>query len=1093
MQSRVARSAHGVHASRPTPLAAASGAPYRQVFEGTWTTPSGEERVVLKRVKAKVQGASEMQEMELALNEYAAKVARGHCADFLGYSTVTDEDRSRGSTLTTGLWLTWKYEGSRTLDYYLRRRDTHRALANDLEVPLDAVVPTVMKQVFSSLEAFHAAGLIHRDIKPSNVIFAEEQRRFKLIDLGACADLRTGKNYVPDESILDPQYAPPEKCLLRERSIETCDEGHVTFNDNAPRMSASEALRSPFVARGAAEPGCAPLEVASGSAKRRSGSRTTRGALSADDDELAEKEDAPQATAFGAAVGMWRQLTGKMFDLEAKISSQRNATRTMTTKVKKLRKEAVKGVVSPAKVAEEERRLQKMEERVQFLEQDLSTTAKAATGLMGFFKQLSGGTGTSTRTPPAEAGASASSSGRSGSRGTGSTTPSVPSGGKTAEMWRKLAGRISQVEGKLDNQESAIMRQSFTVKKLRQKVTGGVADPATLDRAEVVLSKMERRLGQLEAERLQTQQAVEQAALTGTGGGTGLWNSLFGNGSGKTAAAAAARVKADAAARVAAARAAPRRELVVYEDEEEAIAAVLAPPSQQPARAAPSTSSGGGLLGFAMRAALGVATSLKAESDRVLRNMEEAEEARRLAKANDAMFGSLLREADPPITPRSTLEQLEPIIGSDPRWGRLQPDRRQLQLALYIETLISAEETARARATTQFKALLRRQQLDVESSSWLDVQTRLEREPAFKAVGSSDEQYALFEEVMAELREARNHEARASRLAADAEGRERSERAKLAVAQRRQVEAAEKATRAQAEVGFMQLLASLEPPLTASTQWSSIAAQVAQHPTAVAAGGAGRAVELFTVFVSQLAARERALGEAAAHERAHEAKVDAAERAEQVLLALLAKEVTTPECVWSKVRAKLQDEAAFVAVPVTRRKELYDVVLKGVIDTALASDSSVDLPGAAPTGSAPAAATGAKGGPLDLGRIETLRREQARLRQEYEDMERKLRTMERSMREREMGAPLVPNAPQRAAPRPAPDAQQLREMERSMRERETRAAEDKKGGGTGAGPDSAPAKEGGREVMFQFLQRPLDGGADFAEQVKSHSSTNGKQ
>jgi hypothetical protein len=48
---------------------------------------------------------------------------------------------------------------------------------------------------------------------------------------------------------------------------------------------------------------------------------------------------------------------------------------------------------------------------------------------------------------------------------------------------------------------------------------------------------------------------------------------------------------------------------------------------------------------------------------------------------------------------------------------------------------------------------------------------------------------------------------------------------------------------------------------------------VVQDPTAIAAGGAGRAVELFTVFVSQLAARERALAEATAHERAHEAKV----------------------------------------------------------------------------------------------------------------------------------------------------------------------------------------------------------------------------
>ena len=33
----------------------------------------------------------------------------------------------------------------------------------------------------------------------------------QLIDLGAAADLRTGTNYQPDESILDPTYAAPEQ------------------------------------------------------------------------------------------------------------------------------------------------------------------------------------------------------------------------------------------------------------------------------------------------------------------------------------------------------------------------------------------------------------------------------------------------------------------------------------------------------------------------------------------------------------------------------------------------------------------------------------------------------------------------------------------------------------------------------------------------------------------------------------------------------------------------------------------------------------------------------------------------------------------
>lgn len=66
-------------------------------------------------------------------------------------------------------------------------------------------------QSFMDLQSLHSAGLVHRDVKPLNIIYAERQRRFKLIDLGACADLRTGTNYVPDESILDPNYCPPEQ------------------------------------------------------------------------------------------------------------------------------------------------------------------------------------------------------------------------------------------------------------------------------------------------------------------------------------------------------------------------------------------------------------------------------------------------------------------------------------------------------------------------------------------------------------------------------------------------------------------------------------------------------------------------------------------------------------------------------------------------------------------------------------------------------------------------------------------------------------------------------------------------------------------
>lgn len=45
----------------------------------------------------------------------------------------------------------WRYEGSRTLSYYLRRRDTLRALATDLEVAEEAALATVMKQLCECL------------------------------------------------------------------------------------------------------------------------------------------------------------------------------------------------------------------------------------------------------------------------------------------------------------------------------------------------------------------------------------------------------------------------------------------------------------------------------------------------------------------------------------------------------------------------------------------------------------------------------------------------------------------------------------------------------------------------------------------------------------------------------------------------------------------------------------------------------------------------------------------------------------------------------------------------------------------------------
>ena len=54
---------------------------------------------------------------------------------------------------------------------------------------------------------------------------AAKDRRIKLIDLGASADLVVGINYVPNEYLLDPRFAPPQQYVMSAQTARcgACD------------------------------------------------------------------------------------------------------------------------------------------------------------------------------------------------------------------------------------------------------------------------------------------------------------------------------------------------------------------------------------------------------------------------------------------------------------------------------------------------------------------------------------------------------------------------------------------------------------------------------------------------------------------------------------------------------------------------------------------------------------------------------------------------------------------------------------------------------------------------------------------------------
>ncbi|KAG7658909.1 unnamed protein product [Arabidopsis thaliana] len=162
--------------------------------------------------------ATEYGAVEIWMNERVRRACGNSCADFV-YGFL-DKSSKKGPEY----WLLWKYEGESTLAGLMQSKEFPYNVetiilgkVQDLPKGLERenkIIQTIMRQLLFALDGLHSTGIIHRDVKPQNIIFSEGSRSFKIIDLGAAADLRVGINYIPKEFLLDPRYAAPEQYIM---------------------------------------------------------------------------------------------------------------------------------------------------------------------------------------------------------------------------------------------------------------------------------------------------------------------------------------------------------------------------------------------------------------------------------------------------------------------------------------------------------------------------------------------------------------------------------------------------------------------------------------------------------------------------------------------------------------------------------------------------------------------------------------------------------------------------------------------------------------------------------------------------------------
>lgn len=714
------------------------------------TPTAGPIRVVLKRMKPRVPGAAAFFDAEHLLNVYAARKARGGVASFYGFVDVPAG--AAGRQLTAGTWLVWRYEGGRTLAEFLRRRDCEAALAEALGLSeADASTPgvlaaTVTADVLAALAGLHGAGVVHRDVKPANLILAEAppggwpageggggpassssrarrrttrptppppRPRLLLIDLGAAADLRYGTNFDPEESVLDPLYAPPEKFVLpSEQAPSLADTNGLLASRVLSPLLWGRWRPDAFDAYSA---GLVLLQAALPRLRSPAGLRAFNTALARAGGDLgAWRAGARLAPAEAAALDAGG---GAGWDLAASLLAPRagvevtpaggvsfgdGASATARpTAAAALRHPFITRLAVPVRSRRPVAQPQEAGARV------------AATVTRGGSSSGSAGGG---------------SSGRRGGAPTAASTPASPRSaaglltGTAAAVWKAATQRLFALEGRLLAQSEAVTTQTTRVQvaAAQAAVAGGdAATAAALAAEEAALAAEQAKLAGLttdfEATAAAASEQLEGLLLPPGGGRRG--------GGGGGAPSPAARARAALAV-----------------DQGAAATPAPPPPPAAPAVASALTSAAVGGLAGALRwtgTALRVATALASQvADGAARAAEEEAErvaALKVDREAGLAFVEALKALDPPPPPGADWEaDVRPRLARDERVTRVSPTGGAALWAAYASARAKAAASAAARAEAGFKAALAAAAIPA-AVPWADARRLLGAHPATAA------------------------------------------------------------------------------------------------------------------------------------------------------------------------------------------------------------------------------------------------------------------------------------------------------------------------------------------------------------------------